>query len=99
MSGNDDKPPEHHGYGQVAVSRYFALYLAMIGWMGLGFFLFSNAYWPSSCRPSDFVEVYSCSMRLADNRSWVESALMTWLWGTPILVTLELMRRFGKNPH
>ena len=96
MNVNDRKHPEHHGYGEVAVSRYLALYLAQAGWLVLGVFLFMNAYWPSSCRPHGFIEVYTCSMRLADSRTWVESALLTWLWGTPILVVLEIMRHTRK---
>ena len=35
-------------------------------------------------------------MRLADQRGWVESALMTWLWSTPILVALEFLRHYGR---
>ena len=89
--------PNMHGNGEVAVSRYFALYLAMTGWLVLGAYLFMNAYWPSSCRPGDFLEVYQCSIRLPENRTWVESALMTWLWGTPILVALEVLRHRKTN--
>ena len=88
--------PHLHGNGDVAVSRYFALYLAWIGWLALGVYLFANAYWPSSCKPDAFVEVYQCSMRLADNRGWIESSLMTWLWSTPILVALECMRHYNR---
>ena len=94
MNAKDRKLPHHHGYGEVPVSRYFALYLAQLGWVVLGVYLFANAYWPSSCRPGGLLEVYSCSMRLADSRSWIESALLTWLWTTPILVALEVMRHW-----
>src|SRR5687767_413695 len=88
--------PHLHGNGDVAVSRYFALYLAQAGWVALGVYLFMNAYWPSSCRPEGFLEVYQCSMRLADQRGWIESSLMTWLWSTPILVGLEFMRHYNR---
>jgi hypothetical protein len=88
--------PHLHGNGDVAVSRYFALYLAQAGWLALGVYLFANAYWPSSCRPHGFLEVYECSMRLADQRGWIESSLMTWLWSTPILVALEFMRHYNR---
>jgi hypothetical protein len=88
--------PHLHGNGEVAVSRYFALYLAQAGWVALGVYLLSNAYWPSTCRPDNFFEVYGCSMRLADQRGWIESVLMTWLWSTPILVALEFLRHYGR---
>ena len=88
--------PHLHGNGDVAVSRYFALYLAQAGWVVLGIYLLSNAYWPSTCRPHGFLEVYECSMRLADQRGWIESSLMTWLWSTPILVALEFMRHYNR---
>jgi hypothetical protein len=88
--------PHLHGNGDVAVSRYFALYVAQAGWLALGVYLFANAYWPSSCRPHGFLEVYECSMRLADQRGWIESSLMTWLWSTPILVALEFMRHYNR---
>jgi len=88
--------PHLHAATPVAVSRYFALYLAQIGWIALGAYLFAHAYWPSSCRPDDVLEIYGCSMRLADQRGWVESGLMTWLWSTPLLLALEISRRFNK---
>lgn len=85
-----------HGQAEVAASRYLALYLTQICWIALGAFLFSRAYWPSGCRPDGFVSVYQCSVHLPDNRGWVEAALMTWLWSTPLLVALEILRRFNK---
>ena len=88
--------PQLHGNGEVAVSRYFALYLAQACWLGLGAYLLAHAYWPSTCRPHSFLEVYQCSIRLADNRGWIESSLMTWLWSTPILVALEFMRHYER---
>ena len=88
--------PHLHGNGELAVSRYFALYLAQAGWVALGVYLFMNAYWPSTCRPHGFLEIYECSMRLADQRGWIESSLMTWLWSTPILVALEFMRHYNR---
>jgi hypothetical protein len=88
--------PQLHGNGEVAVSRYFALYLAQAGWLALGVYLFSNAYWPSTCQPDGLVQAYECSMRLAEQRGWIESSLMTWLWSTPILVALELMRHYDR---
>lgn len=92
-SGN----PQHHGHGEVGVSRYFALYLAMAGWLVLGFYLYSRAYWPSTCQPETFVQVYQCSSRLGEGRSWVETSLMTWLWSTPLLVALEIMRHVERS--
>ncbi len=95
MSRKPVMRPHLWGHSDVAVSRYVALYVAQAGWLGLGAYLFMNAYWPSSCRPETAWEVFGCSIRLAENRGWVESALMTWLWSTPILVLLELSRRWN----
>lgn len=86
----------NHGTAPVAVSRYFALYFTQVGWLVLGAYLFSKALWPSTCRPSDLLEVYACSSLLAEQRGWVEAALMTWLWSTPLLIALEILRRFNK---
>ena len=85
-----------HGQAQVAISRYFALYLAQIGWLALGFYLLSHAYWPSTCKPDGFVKLYGCSVYLPETRGWIEAALMTWLWSTPLLASLEILRRFNK---
>lgn len=90
------KNPHHHGYGEVGVSRYFALYMSMAGWAALGLYLLTNAYWPSACQPASVVEVYQCSSLLGEGRSWIESALMTWLWSTPLLVALEVMRHVNR---
>ncbi|RJY09358.1 hypothetical protein [Aurantiacibacter aquimixticola] len=90
--------PTHHGHGDVGVSRYFVLYVAQAGWFVLGFYLYSVAYWPSSCQPSDLVEVYACSPHLpSDGGGWREAALLTWLWATPILIALEISRRVNRS--
>jgi hypothetical protein len=96
MPARNAKLPDRKGNVEVGISRYFALYAAQLGWIVLGAYLLSNAYWPSTCRPADLVEIYSCSGHLPDNRGWIESALATWLWSTPILVALEILRRFNK---
>lgn len=85
-----------HGKSEVATSRYFALYLAQACWIALGAYLLAHAYWPSTCRPDTFLEIYGCSGRLGEQRGWVESTLMTWLWSTPILVALEILRRVDR---
>lgn len=82
-----------YGQADLGSSRYVVLYLAQVGWLALGAYLYSHAYWPSSCNPDSFLKVYSCSFALPENRGWVEASLMTWLWSTPILVVLEVMRR------
>ena len=33
---------------------------------------------------------------LLENRGWVETALMTWLWSTPLLVELEILRHTNR---
>ena len=86
--------PHLWGNSDVAMSRYFALYFTQLCWLAFGIYLLQHAYWPSSCKPESFVEVYTCSIRLADNRGWIESTLMTWLWSTPLLVGLEVSRRW-----
>jgi hypothetical protein len=96
MARKEMTRPHLWGNSDVAVSRYFALYVAQAGWLVLGAYLFANSYWPSTCKPHGFLEVYECSARLADNRGWVESSLMTWLWSTPILVMLEVMRHYER---
>jgi hypothetical protein len=87
----------HHGYGEINLSRYFALYLAQAGWMVLGVFLYSSAFWPSTCQPENLLEAYVCSLRLPESHAWREAALLTWMWGTPILICLELLRRFSRG--
>ena len=90
--------PQLYGVAPVGISRYFALYFTQIGWLLLGGYLLANAYWPSACRPHDVLQVYTCSAQLARGEStWVEPALMTWLWTTPFLLVLEVMRRFKKH--
>lgn len=94
--GQRTSVPHIHGTPPVGLSRYIALYLAQAGWIALGAYLLSKAYWPSSCQPHSLIEVYGCSMRLAEQRGWVESALMTWLWSTPLLISLEILRWTNK---
>ncbi|MBB5732237.1 hypothetical protein FHS61_001241 [Altererythrobacter atlanticus] len=98
MSARGRKITSQFGHADIGVSRYFALYLAQAGWVALGLYLYSQAIWPSTCTPHGLVEIYMCSGQLADNRGWVEAALMTWLWTTPLLLALagmELLRRMG----
>jgi hypothetical protein len=85
---------KYHGTPDVGLSRYFAMYVAQAGWLALGYYLFNHAYWPSSCRPDTLVEIMTCSIRLPESQRWVEAALLTWLWSTPILVLLDISRRY-----
>ena len=96
MRAKGKPQPELYGVAPVGISRYFALYFTQVGWLMLGLYLLTNAYWPSTCRPSNILEVYQCSIKLADNRGWVESSLMTWLWSTPILIMLEISRQYDR---
>lgn len=89
--------PTHHGYGDVRVSRYFALYLAQVGWLAVGVWLFATSNWPSSCQPDGFVKLVRCSIELPDTGGLREAALFTWLWSTPMLVALEAMRRVNRE--
>ena len=89
--------PTHHGYGEVKLSRYFALYISQAGWLLLGAFLYWGAFWPSTCTPDNLLEIYGCSMRLPESGGWREASLLTWLWATPILIALEISRRFSKS--
>jgi len=98
MRANGKKTPELYGVAPVGISRYFALYFTQIGWLLLGLYLLMHAYWPSTCRPDGVLKAYTCSAMLAEGETtWVEPALMTWLWTTPFLLVLEVMRRFKKQ--
>lgn len=97
MSGRRRTYLTHHGYGEVKLSRYFALYLAQAGWLVLGVFLYWGAFWPSTCQPDNIFEAYACSLRLPESHAWREAALLTWMWGTPILILLEISRRFSRG--
>ena len=96
MLARNRKLPDRKGNVEIDVSRYIVLYTAQLGWIALGAYLFSHAYWPSTCRPDGFVSLYQCSVHLPENRGWVEAALATWLWSTPLLAALEILRRFNK---
>lgn len=85
---------EYHGGKSFDLSRYVLLHLTQVGWVAAGVYLLSNAYWPSSCRPDSLVEIFRCSFRLPESRHWVEAALLTWLWATPILVLFDIVRRY-----
>ena len=85
---------QQHGTPDVGLSRYFVLYLAQASWLALGLYLARHGMWPSSCLPTTAWRAVTCSIHLPDNRGVVESGLMTWLWSTPMLVGLELSRRF-----
>ena len=90
-------PPEQYGTKPVGISRYFALYITQISWLAFGAYLMANAYWPSSCHPENLLEIYGCSVRLPEAQGWIEAVLMTWLWTTPLLIALEVLRRFQKH--
>jgi len=86
----------HHGYGEIKRSRYLALNLLLAIWLVLGVYLYSTAFWPSTCQPDNIFKAYACSLRLPESREWREAGLLTWMWSTPILAALELMRRYGR---
>lgn len=85
---------KYHGMADHGLSRYFVLYVAQLGWVLLGVFFLRNAYWPSTCTPSSIVQIFACSPRLPESRNFVETALFTWLWCTPILILLDVSRRY-----
>ena len=95
MSAGARKIPHQYGTPDVGMSRYIALYLGQIGWIVLGGYLIRHAVWPSSCMPTGLLRAVTCSIHLPDNRGVIESALMTWLWSTPMLLGLEISRRAG----
>src|SRR6187399_785373 len=94
--GVNSRHSRNNGLGEITFTRYFALYFTQIGWVALGVYLLTHAFWPSACTPTTLLEVYKCSALLPDSRGWIEAALMTWLWSTPLLLALELLRRFEK---
>ncbi|MEO0063536.1 MAG: hypothetical protein RLZZ08_2096 [Pseudomonadota bacterium] len=85
-----------YGTPAIGFSRYLALYGLQACWVLLGGYLLTHAYWPSSCHPDGVIKAYGCSMHLPENRGWVEACLLTWLWSTPILVVMEIIRRLQK---
>jgi len=97
MSHGSKRFPTHHGYGEVRVSRYLVLYLAQFAWLCVGGYLLATAFWPSDCAPRDVLKAVECSLVLPENGGWHEAGLMTWLWATPILLVLELSRRWSNS--
>jgi hypothetical protein len=97
MAKKRNRFPTHYGYGEIGLSRYFVLYMAQVGWFALGVYLYWDAFWPSTCRPDNLLEIYTCSTRLPENGGWREGALLTWLWATPILILLDVTRRFNRG--
>ena len=85
---------KYHGVNDLGLSRYVVLYFAQASWLVLGWYLLKHAYWPSTCSPDTFIKMIGCSIRLPENRGWVEAALLTWLWSTPILLLLDVSRRY-----
>ena len=85
---------KYHGVADHGLSRYFALYTTQLGWLLLGIYFLRNAYWPSSCTPSKLVDIYLCSTHLPESRHFIETALFTWLWSTPLLLLLDVSRRY-----
>ena len=85
---------KYHGVADLGMSRYVVLYVSQTSWLILGWYLLKHAYWPSTCTPDTFVKMMACSIRLPENRGWIEAALLTWLWSTPILLLLDVSRRY-----
>jgi hypothetical protein len=94
MSAPIIRARKYHGMADLGLSRYITLYITQLGWVMLGVWFMKNAYWPSTCTPRSILEVYSCSVRLPESRHFIEAALFTWLWTTPILVLLDVSRRY-----
>ena len=86
---------QHNGLGNPGLLRYMLLYAAPAGWLLLGLWLMYWSQWPSTCEPTGLVAILDCSTRLPESGRFHEYALLTWLWATPILIVLELMRRLG----
>jgi hypothetical protein len=88
---------KYHGMADLGMSRYVTLYITQIGWLLLGLYFLRNAWWPSSCSPRsiyNLYQIYACSPRLPESRHFMETALFTWLWTTPILILLDVSRRY-----
>jgi hypothetical protein len=94
MSAPIIRARKYHGMADLGLSRYITLYITQLGWVMLGVWFMKNAYWPSTCTPRSILEVYSCSVRLPESRHFIEAALFTWLWTTPILILLDVSRRY-----
>ena len=94
MSAPIIRAKKYHGASDLGRSCYLALYIAQLGWLLLGVYFLRHAYWPSTCTPHTIYAAYACSLRLPESRRFIETALFTWLWTTPILTWLELSRRY-----
>jgi hypothetical protein len=85
---------KYHGMSDLGLSRYLVLYTTQLGWVLLGVYFLKNAYWPSTCEPRTILDIYACSPRLPESRHFIETALFTWLWSTPLLILLDVSRRY-----
>jgi len=94
MSAPIIRAKKYHGMSDLGLSRYIVLYTTQLGWVLLGVWFLRNAYWPSTCQPRSIIEIYTCSPRLPESRHFVETALFTWLWSTPLLILLDVSRRY-----
>lgn len=94
MSKGSRRFPLRYGWAGPALLRGSAVYSAQLLWLLVGLWLYHGAFWPSTCTPDSLLEIYACSARLPESGRWREAALLTWLWATPILITLEIARRF-----
>ena len=78
----------------VSTGRYMVLVVPGLAWALFGYYLFARAYWPSTCQPSGLTRIYECSVRLPENPGWVQLALLTWLWATPLLLAMRVLSCF-----
>ena len=59
----------------------------------LGIYLLVGAVWPSACQPINPFEIYSCAAQLPMSGRWQEAALLAWLWISPLMLALVVLRR------
>jgi hypothetical protein len=97
MSGPLEQTGRHNGLGDPGLTRYALLLGRHAAWLLLGWWLYRHAAWPSTCEPVDLLAIYACSPRLPESGRWLESALLTWLWCTPLLLALEAARRWERT--
>ena len=80
-------------HSELGTTRFLLVNLALFGWIALFFTLAIAVEWPAGCGIDGIVQTYRCTVPLAATGSPAAIALAAWLWATPLLVILFIVRR------
>ena len=80
-------------HSELGTARFLLVNLALFGWIALFFMLAVIARWPAECGMDGILQTYRCTVPLAATGGAAEIALAAWLWATPLLVILFIVRR------